>query len=72
MKIYDVLTESITPCGVAKYAIREFSEVETDDPESYIAENGRYPIIDCVRGDGDTVITTGDGNGYIVRYVFTE
>ena len=43
------------------------------DPEQYVRENGRFPILDVtVRPDGDTVITTGDEAGNIVKYTFTE
>ncbi|MDO5410026.1 MAG: hypothetical protein Q4F21_06165 [Lachnospiraceae bacterium] len=73
MAIYDVLVESINPCGGAAHSEKKFIEVETDDPTAYVRENGQWDIIDSTETvDGDHVITTGDGNGYIVKYIFSE
>ena len=73
MAIYDVLVESINPCGGDRHSDKKFMEVETDDPVAYVKENGQWDIIDVTETkDGDQVITTGDGNGYIVKYVFSE
>lgn len=69
---YEVLVEEMTPCGGAKHSIRSFLEVETDDPEGYIREIGRFPVMEVSRNtDGDVVITTGDSKGYVVRYTFS-
>ena len=72
MNEYEVLVESINPCGGSKYANKEFLEVETESPEMWVKENGRFPIIDIVeKDDGDTVITTGDCAGNIIKYTFS-
>ena len=48
-------------------------DVETDNPESYVRENGNLPIRDVtVTANGDIIITTGDVVGNMVRYTFTE
>lgn len=73
MNEYEVLIEDINPCGGSAHAKREILEVEADSPESYVRENGRFPIMEQLQNaDGDTVIVTGDGKGNIVRYTFTE
>ncbi len=73
MNEYEVLIEDINPCGGAAYAKKEILEIEAESPESYVREHGRFPIMEQgVNEDGDTVITTGDGHGNIVRYIFTE
>ena len=73
MKEYEVLMEDINPCGGAKYAKKEFMEVEAESPEAYVRENGRLPIMDITANQkGDTVIITGDGKGNFVRYTFSE
>ncbi len=73
MAIYDVLVESINPCGGEKHSQKEFIEVETDDPVAYVKEHAQFDIIDVTKtDDGDITITTGDGNGYITRYDFSE
>ena len=72
MKEFEVLIETINPCGGQRHAKKEFLEVEAESPESYVAEHGRYPVIDSGKNtDGDTVITTGDGEGNLIRYIFT-
>lgn len=72
MNEYEVFIEDINPCGGSKYAKKEMIEIEAESPEAYVKENGRFPIIDISKGEsGDTIITTGDGNGNIVRYSFT-
>lgn len=72
MNEYEVFIEDINPCGGSRYAKKEMIEVEAKSPEAYVKENGRFPILDISKGEtGDTVITTGDGNGNIVRYSFT-
>lgn len=73
MTQYEVLVETINPCGGESRAKREFIEIEAESPEAYVAENGQYPVLDTGKNsDGDTVITTGNGKGILVRYTFTE
>lgn len=73
MNEYEVFIEDINPCGGSQYAKKEMLEVEAESPESYVKENGRFPIIDITENtDGDTVITTGDGSGNFVKYTFSE
>jgi len=73
VKEYEVMQESINPCGGSKYSTKEFMEVEADSPEAWVRENGRWPILNVSEAsNGDTVITTGDCAGNIIRYVFTE
>ena len=41
--------------------------------EAYVKANGRFPVIDTIENeDGDKVIITCDGKGYIIRYTFSE
>lgn len=73
MNEYEVFIEDVNPCGGSQHAKKEIIEVEAESPESYVKENGRFPIIDITENaDGDTVITTGDGNGNFVKYTFSE
>ena len=73
MTEYEVAVEMINPCGGSQYALREFIEVETDDPAAYVRQNGRYPILDVTTdASGDIRITTGDGKGYFINYTFSE
>ena len=73
MNEYEVLIETINPCGGEAHASREFKEVSAVSPELWVRENGRFPIHDSGKNaSGDTVITTGDGKGMLVRYTFTE
>lgn len=73
MNEYEICIETINPCGGSQHAIREIIEAEAASPEAYVKENGRFPIIDTSETpDGDQVIVTGDGKGYIIRYTFTE
>lgn len=73
MNFYEVFIEDMNPCGGAEYARKEFIEVEAESPEAYVKAKGRYPILEITESaDGDTVITTGDGKGYFVKYTFSE
>lgn len=73
MNEYEVLIETINPCGGEAHANKEFKEIEAESPEAYVAQNGRFPVIDSGKNAaGDAVITTGDGKGNLVRYTFTE
>ena len=73
MHEYEICIETINPCGGSQHAIREIIEAEAASPEAYVKENGRFPIIDTSETpDGDTLIITGDGKGYFIRYTFTE
>lgn len=73
MTEYEVLVETINPCGGEAHAKKEFLEIEAESPEAYVAANGRFPVIDSGKNaSGDTVITTGDGRGSLVRYTFSE
>ena len=73
MQEYEVFVSDITSCGGEQYAKKEFLEVEAQSPESYVTENGRYPILHISQNSkGDTVILTGDGRGNFLRYTFSE
>ncbi len=73
MNEYEVFIEDINPCGGSQYAKKELIEIEAESPETYVKQNSRFPIIDISKNErGDTVITTGDGSGNLVRYSFTE
>lgn len=73
MNEYEVFVEDINPCGGAQYAKKELLEVEAKSPEAYVEEHGRFPILEITENaDGDKVIVTGDGNGYFIKYTFSE
>ena len=73
MNEYEVLIETINPCGGEAHSNKEFKEIEAESPEAWLRENGRYPVLDSGKNlSGDVVITTGDGKGTMVRYTFTE
>ena len=73
MNEYEVLIETINPCGGEAHSKKEFKEVEAERPEAYVRAEGRWPILDSGKNaSGDVVITTGDGKGNMVRYTFTE
>lgn len=73
MAEYEIIMESMTPCGGSKHAIRTIIEAEAESPETYVEQNKRFPIRDISQSaDGGVVITTGNESGYVVRYTFTE
>lgn len=73
MNEYEVFIEDINPCGGEQHSRKELIEVEAESPEAYVKEHGRFPVMNIsVNAKGDTVITTGDGKGSIVRYTFSE
>lgn len=73
LKEYEVCTEDVNSCGGITHAKREILEIEAESPEAYVKDHARFPIIDSfVNSKGDTIITTGDGRGNMVRYSFTE
>ncbi len=73
MNEYEVYIEEINPCGGSQRAKKSIIEVEAESLEKYVKENGRFPIIEMNKNaDGDEVIITGDGNGYYIRYTFSE
>ena len=60
-------------CGGSQHAKKSIIEVEDESPEKYVKVNGRFPIIEMKKNaNGDEVIITGDGNGYYIRYTFSE
>ena len=66
MKEYEIIIETINPCGGTKHAQNEIIE-------AYVKEHGIFPVMDVSKNtSGDVIITTGDSKGYIVRYTFTE
>ena len=72
MKEYELCIETMNPCGGSEYAQRDFKDVETDNPEAWVKANAPLPILDISEAGGSIIITTGDGHGYITRYMFTE
>ena len=72
MAAYEVVREIENLCGNNQMRDVFFEEIETESPEAYVKENGRFPVIDTIENeDGDKVIITGDGKGYIIRYTFS-
>ena len=64
MNEYEVLIETINPCGGEAHANKEFKEIVAESPESYVSQNGSFPVIDSGKNAAcDTVITTGNGKG---------
>ena len=51
MNEYEVLIETINPCGGQRHAKKEFLEVEAESPEAYVAANSPYPVIDSGRNE---------------------
>lgn len=72
MPDYELIIEEQNPCGGSKYAKREVLEVEADSPEAYVRQHARFPLMEVTQKGDETVITTGDGSGYLVKYFFTE
>lgn len=73
MKEYEILIETINPCGGERHAKKEIIEAECESPEAYVQENAPYPVMDSVKTPtGDILIITGDGKGSMVRYTFTK
>lgn len=73
MNEYEIVIEEINPCGGSAHARKSIIEAEADSPESYVKENGRFPILEIIENtDGSTLIITGDGAGYMIRYTFSE
>ena len=72
MKEYEIIIETINPCGGDRHSQQEIIEANIESPEAFVKEKGRFPIIDKIENpDGGVVIVTGDGKGYMVRYTFT-
>lgn len=72
MQKYEVLIETLDACAGQENGIREFREVTAPSPEAYVRGSAAYPITEMHKNDhGDTVITTANGRGYVVRYTFT-
>lgn len=73
MKEYEIVIEYINPCGGDEHSRKEFTEAYAESPEEYVKANSRWPILEtAVLANGDTVITTGDGKGYLTKYFFAE
>ena len=73
MKEYEIIIETINPCGGDRHSQQEIVEAKIESPEAFVKENGRFPILETTSNEnGDVVIVTGDNNGSFVRYTFTE
>lgn len=73
MREYEVLVRRIRPCPGDPHDSEKFIEIQTDSPEDYVLENSPYPILDSVENlNGETIITTGDGEGNLLKYTFAK
>ena len=73
MHEYEIFIEEINPCGGEKHSKKTLIEAEAASPEAYVIENGRFPVLESACNEsGDVVIVTGDGQGSLIRYTFTE
>ena len=74
MNEYEVLIETINPCGGEAHSKKEFKDIAAESPEAYVRAEGRWPILDSGKNaSGDVVITTGEGfsHGQRVEKVFS-
>ena len=71
MKEYEIIIETINPCGGDRHSQQEIIEANIESPEAFVKEKGRFPIIDKIENP-DGGVVTGDGKGYMVRYTFSE
>ena len=54
MKEYEIIIETINPCGGERHSQQEIIEAEIESPEAYVKQNGRFPVIDTAQNpDGD-------------------
>ena len=73
MREYEILIETVNPCGGESHAKKEIIEAECESPEAYVKENAPYPVMEVTQMSAEeTRIVTGDGRGGVVRYTFTE
>ena len=72
MNEYEVVIETINPCGGNRHAKREIIEITANSPEEYVQREGRFPILDRSETPDGLCIITGDGSGNFVRYTFSE
>ena len=49
MKEYEILVETINPCGGEAHAKKEFIEAACESPDSYVEANAAYPVMDRVQ-----------------------
>ena len=73
MHEYEILIETINPCGGASHAKREILEAEAESPNTYVRAHAPYPVMESRQmPNGDMQIVTGDGTGSMVKYTFTS
>ena len=46
MNEYEVLIETINPCGGEAHSKKEFKDIASESPEAYVRAEGRWPILD--------------------------
>ena len=51
MKEYEVLIETINPCGGEGHAKKEIIETECESPEAYVQANAPYPVMASTKRD---------------------
>ena len=56
MKEYEIIIETINPCGGDRHSQQEIVEAKIESPEAFVKEKGRFPIIDKIENpDGGVV-----------------
>ena len=48
MKEYEIIIETINPCGGDRHSQQEIVEAKIESPEAFVKEKGRFPIIDKI------------------------
>lgn len=56
MKEYEIIIETINPCGGTKHAQNEIIEAEAESPEAYVKEHGILPVMDVSKNTSGDVI----------------
>ena len=70
MKEYEIIIETINPCGGDRHSQQEIVEAKIESPEAFVKEKGRFPIIDKIENpDGGVVIVT---HVYLARRIIFQ
>lgn len=73
MKRFELLVETVKPCGSELHRQTELLEVMAESTAAYVKEHALWPVLNVSKkADGSVRYITSDGHGNQIRYTFTE
>jgi hypothetical protein len=72
IKSYELITERHQPPCSGKPILHDFSEIQTEDPVSYVKTHTKNARLEIDNADGDPITIVAEEGDYRTKFVFCQ